>query len=137
MKKMNKQERILLSGVRRHFRKIAANARSFIRKGIGDLASSGSCWSLSDKTFLHVVIDREELTVRAVVNDFVVSEVKRKARRPGIREADLKAIAKMEKEGPGLVVESFLESLDEILKCGDQIGKVGAVVRSKLTKPRK
>jgi len=118
--KSSKQITALLRSVRWSFRKVAAEARREIKRGIPpEVAGVGTSWSLSNTTYLHISATKDELWLRAVVQNYTVAEVRRRARRPGIRESDLRALKAFETEGPGLVVSAFVNSTKEVLGCGD------------------
>lgn len=128
MKKMSKHERALLRSVKRSFARVASEVKKFIKAGVGENVAVGSTWSLSSETFVHASLTDGKLSLKIVVADLMMTDLKRGARRPGIRDVEVIALDRFAEVGPEMVVERFALALREVLGCGDPHEEVHQVL---------
>jgi hypothetical protein len=117
---MMKEKRLLASSIRKRMTRVSKEVQKLIDEGLdpGSAASSTN-WSVSKDSYVHVIFTCDMMILRIVIDDFLLAEVKRGAKRPGVRKADLKALEKLVKEGPALLVDGLSKAIETIFNCGN------------------
>ncbi len=125
-KRKSKEERALLKAMSASIKKVAAQVRAKIKRGLDpSLAGSSITWGASDTTYVRLVFytikRRKTMLLEVVIGNFMLASVSRGAGKPGIKERDVAALDKFVKEAPGLLVDGFKSSVADLLSCGDPL----------------
>ncbi len=131
----SKEELALLKAISASVRKVAAQVRAQIKKGLDpDLVGASITWGTSGRTYVHLAFHtarrRKIMLLEVVIGDFLLASVKRGAGKPGVTERDIAALDKFVKESPGLLVDGLKDSVADILSCGYPFRDVQALLNS-------
>ncbi len=122
---MTKEKRALAAVIRKRMIKVSREVRKHVEAGLNpENAASGTRWEFSTNSYVHAVFTCDMLILRVVIDDFLLAEVKRGAKRPGVRRADLKALEKLVKLGPELIVGSLSAAIETVFNCGEAYGEI-------------
>lgn len=136
---MMKEKRALASLIRKRMTRVSGEVRKHISEGLNpEHAASSTNWEFSKDSYVHAIFTCDMLILRVVIGDFLLAEVKRGAKRPGIRKADLRALEKLVKEGPALLVESLSSAIETVFNCGNVYEEIMALTwaQMKIAKKR-
>lgn len=135
---MMKEKRALASAIRKRMVRVSREVRKHLAAGLDPkYAGSGTRWEFSTESYVHALFTCDMLILRVVIDDLLLAEVKRGAKRPGVRKADLRALDKLVKEGPTLLVDSLSSAVETVFNCGDLYNEFVALTWAQMKLARK
>jgi hypothetical protein len=125
---MVKEKRALAASIRKRMVKVSKEVRKHITEGLSPgQAASNTNWEFSRDSYVHVIFTCDMLILRVVIDDLLLAEVRRGAKRPGVRKVDSVALERLVKKGPALLAESLSNAIETVFNCGDPYEEIVAL----------
>ncbi len=119
--------------------RVSREVREHIAAGLDpENVGTGTRWHFSKDSYVRAVLTPDKLVLEVVIDDLMLADVRRGAKRPGVRKADMNALDELVSRGPELLVERLSTSVEAVLNCGNLYEDVVALTRAqtKLAKKR-